>query len=439
MGEAVIDAGLLSGLGTCRCDDRLLALGFESLRRLSVHHPPTPHTTQPHLHPTLSHQPPHPLSSTPFQYSPITLTPSPPHPLSQFDSLPTRPGDDDHVRRLVLHSPVPVSSQRYTDPHVKANALLQAHFSRKHVGGDMAIDQQKVVRQSLRLLHAAVDVIASSGWLAPAVAAMEMSQMVTQGMWDKDSPLLQLPHFTRDKARVSVVMGGGGGGVLVECVCKLTGASVDCCPHCHPHGHPHCRPYCHPHCYPRCYPHCHPHILTPTCQPPPPLFPQECKEAGVETVFDLLDLEDAKRDALLGMSETEMADVARVCNRYPDVQLAFQLSAPRVAEGEAVQVAVELEREWEGDVPPVDAPLFPGRRDEGWWLVVGDPASNQLLAIKKVTLGLKNRTNLQFKAPGEGGVPRWVVVCCGGLWRGQWCAYHASASFTPIIGVLLYY
>lgn len=27
---------------------------------------------------------------------------------------------------------------------------------------------------------------------------MELSQMVTQGMWDRDSMLLQLPHFTKE-------------------------------------------------------------------------------------------------------------------------------------------------------------------------------------------------------------------------------------------------
>lgn len=45
-------------------------------------------------------------------------------------------------------------------------------------------------------LQAIVDVVASSGWLHPALAAMEMCQMVVQGQWEKDSPLLQLPHIT---------------------------------------------------------------------------------------------------------------------------------------------------------------------------------------------------------------------------------------------------
>lgn len=49
---------------------------------------------------------------------------------------------------------------------------------------------------SVPLLQAVVDVVASSGWLHPALAAMEMCQMVVQGQWEKDSPLLQLPHIT---------------------------------------------------------------------------------------------------------------------------------------------------------------------------------------------------------------------------------------------------
>lgn len=61
----------------------------------------------------------------------------------------------------------------------------------------MSLDQRTVVAESVRLLQACVDVIASHGWLSPALVAMEMSQMVTQAMWDKDSVLLQLPHFTK--------------------------------------------------------------------------------------------------------------------------------------------------------------------------------------------------------------------------------------------------
>ena len=42
------------------------------------------------------------------------------------------------------------------------------------------------------------DVISSQSWLRPALASMELSQMIVQGQWDKDSVLLQIPHFNEE-------------------------------------------------------------------------------------------------------------------------------------------------------------------------------------------------------------------------------------------------
>ena len=55
--------------------------------------------------------------------------------------------------------------------------------------------------QAIRLIQACVDVLSSNGWLSPALAAMELAQMVTQAMWGKDSYLKQLPHFTADTVK----------------------------------------------------------------------------------------------------------------------------------------------------------------------------------------------------------------------------------------------
>jgi pre-mRNA-splicing helicase BRR2 len=57
----------------------------------------------------------------------------------------------------------------------------------------------------------------------------------------------------------------------------------------------------------------------------------------------------------------------------------------------------------------VCAPLFPGTKTEGWWLVVGDRTSNALLAIKRVTLGTKARVKLDFVAPDTVGEHEFVL------------------------------
>jgi pre-mRNA-splicing helicase BRR2 len=115
---------------------------------------------------------------------------------SEFDQLPIRRKEAGVLRKLAAHLPLKIESQKWNDPHVKANVLLQSHFSRRQITSDLADDQKLVVESTARLLQAAVDVISASGWLTPALAAMELSQMCTQAVWDSDPVLKQLPHVT---------------------------------------------------------------------------------------------------------------------------------------------------------------------------------------------------------------------------------------------------
>jgi pre-mRNA-splicing helicase BRR2 len=196
----------------------------------------------------------------------------------------------------------------------------------------MEADQAVVLDKAPRLLQAMVDVISSSGWLAPALATMELSQMCVQALWDRDSVLLQLPHVTREVAK-------------------------------------------------------------------------RCEKAGVESVFDLMDMEDDERTELLKMPPAQLADVARVCNRYPNIDVAHEVvDADEVASGDSVTVLVQLQREGEEDerVPKVHAPHFPKDKEEGWWLVIGDVAANSLVCIKRITLQLKAKVKLEFVAPEPG-------------------------------------
>lgn len=250
---------------------------------------------------------------------------------TEFDTLPMRPGEEDATRAILRHSPLSLETPRYDEPHTKAHALLQAHFSRRTLSGDMALDKRNVVLASLRLLGAMVDVIASSGWLNPALAAMEMCQMVVQGMWAKESPLLQLPHVTEELA-------------------------------------------------------------------------QRAKDHGIESVFDLLEMDDADRRALLNMSEQQLEEVAQVCNRYPSIELSYEVEEQDdILVGDDVTMQISLEREIEEELRPVDAPRFPKQKDEAWWLVIGHAKSNQLLAIKRVTFQYRTKVKLAFSAPESAG------------------------------------
>ena len=67
---------------------------------------------------------------------------------------------------------------------------------------------------------------------------------------------------------------------------------------------------------------------------------------GVEGVFDIMELEDEERNKLLAMTDVQMADVARFCNRYPNIELAYDvLDKEGLQSGKPVNIEVKLERE----------------------------------------------------------------------------------------------
>ena len=75
-------------------------------------------------------------------------------------------GEDEQVRKLLLHAPLAVDSPKWTDPHTKVNALLQSHFSRTTIpSGDLAADQRTVLQQTTRLLQVCHVVIVRLGAL----------------------------------------------------------------------------------------------------------------------------------------------------------------------------------------------------------------------------------------------------------------------------------
>ncbi|NWH76064.1 U520 helicase, partial [Piaya cayana] len=248
---------------------------------------------------------------------------------AEYENIPIRHHEDNLLRQLSQKVPHKLTNPKFNDPHVKTNLLLQAHLSRMQLSAELQSDTEEILSKAIRLIQACVDVLSSNGWLSPALAAMELAQMVTQAMWSKDSYLKQLPHFTSE------------------------------------------------------------HI-------------KRCTDKGVESVFDIMEMEDEDRNALLQLSDAQIADVARFCNRYPNIELSYEVvEKESIRSGGPVVVLVQLERE-EEVTGPVIAPLFPQKREEGWWVVIGDSKSNSLISIKRLTLQQKAKVKLDFVAPATG-------------------------------------
>jgi pre-mRNA-splicing helicase BRR2 len=277
---------------------------------------------------------------------------------TEFESIQMRRHEDHILRRVYDRVPVKMSQPAFDSPHFKALVLLQAHFSRMQLPIDLAKDQEVIVSKVLNLLSATVDVLSSEGHLN-AMNAMEMSQMVVQAMWDRDSPLKQIPHFTPEVIQVANEF---------KYVLKRDDNQS----------------------------------------------PANSPFSRINDIFEFMEAMDPSENKdyptlvkRLGLDNKQLAQAAAFTNeKYPSVELDFQVEDPEsITAGEPAYLKIKVERDVEEDEEPdttVHAPFYPGKKMENWWLVVGEEKTKSLLAIKRVTIGRKLEMRLEYVVPTPG-------------------------------------
>ena len=270
---------------------------------------------------------------------------------TEFESIQIRRHEDHILRRVYDRVPVKMAQPAYESPHFKAFVLLQAHFSRMQLPTDLAKDQEIILSKVLNLLSGCVDVLSSDGHLN-AMNAMEMSQMVVQAMWDRDSPLKQIPHFSPEVIKAA-------------------------------------------------------------------------NDFGAKDIFEFMDLMDPSENKdyekmvkRLGLDKKELAQAAAFTNnKYPNIEIDFEVEDPEnIATNSPAYLKISATRgdEDEDGEPDttVHAPFYPLKKMENWWLVVGDESTKNLLAIKRVTIGKKLETRLEFVPTRVGEQELTLYLMC---------------------------
>mmetsp|Transcript_13654 Transcript_13654/g.49673 ORF Transcript_13654/g.49673 Transcript_13654/m.49673 type:complete len:2207 (-) Transcript_13654:489-7109(-) len=281
---------------------------------------------------------------------------------SEFDELPVRHNEDKLNAALAESVYLPVDVRTADDPHTKANLLFQAHLSRLPLPvSDYFTDTKSVLDNSVRIIQAMVDAAADAGWLSTTMSIMHMLQMFVQAAWGHESSLLTLPHV-------------------------------------------------------------YPNVV------------EEFNRVGIYHVPQLVELildsspkaSQRKREVLTTMREAignprKCDELLNVCRRLPVISVETSASKvdrePRVRNDRTVQWKLDIklrraagknaklgsgQKESErskGGAPRVYAPLFPKIKEEGWWLVVGEPQTQELFALKRASFAGFLSTSLTFIIP----------------------------------------
>lgn len=281
---------------------------------------------------------------------------------TEFGELPSRFGEEERLASLAKHLKFPISTGGgdYSQAHVKANVLLQVHFSKQHDKLSPALreDLDFILSHAVRLIHAMVDVISSNGWLKPALAAMDLAQMVVQAQWNSESPLLQIPFFTK------------------QILSKLEKMELE------------------------------EDVET-------PLDILSMDDAARK---ELLPFDTAKMSAVAKFcnSYPDVNVQTKVANNGKNIPSGSTVSVKVQLEREGADD--DEEEDAENELGLVNACHYPVKKAENWWVVLGDAKKNTLLSIKRVPFASAKATvQLEFAAPEQLGEYAFqlYVICDG--------------------------
>ncbi|KAH7123827.1 Sec63 Brl domain-containing protein [Dendryphion nanum] len=268
---------------------------------------------------------------------------------TEFEDVQIRRHEAHILERIYDRVPYKMQEPNFETPHFKAFVLLQAHFSRMQLPVDLAKDQEHIIKKVLTILSASVDVLSSEGHLN-AMNAMEISQMTVQAMWQKDSPLKQIPHFDNDTVKAAQQFS-------INDIYEFMDA----------------------------------------------MDPDENKDYA--SLVKALALNNKQ------LSEAATFTNEYYPNVELEHQL---LDPDSVTANSPSHLAIKITRELDDDDEPkqdVHAPFYPADKTENFWLVVGDQKARTLLAIKKVTVGRSLQTKLEFTVtePGKQELTLYLV------------------------------
>jgi|LauGreDrversion4_2_1035121.scaffolds.fasta_scaffold12363_2 pre-mRNA-splicing helicase BRR2 len=76
----------------------------------------------------------------------------------------------------------------------------------------------------------------------------------------------------------------------------------------------------------------------------------DLKKVKVEDIIDFMNMdEDVRTKVMHGITETQMAYIADVCNRYPTIEIDFSLDEKQYKDGETAELTVNIRRPDEED------------------------------------------------------------------------------------------
>ncbi|KAI8983869.1 Sec63 Brl domain-containing protein [Pilobolus umbonatus] len=275
----------------------------------------------------------------------------------EYEELPARCNEDLLNQEIERFIPYNVKgTPNFISPHVKAYVLIQAHISRLQLpSSDYITDQVTVLDSAIRFSQAMIDVAADNGYLSTSLTIMNMLQCIKQARWQEESSLLTLPSIENGMLKHIKYKGKG-----IQCLAELT-------------------------------------MYT---------------DNQIKQIFS----------QVRALDHNKVNEICRVVNRLPVIDIKAKIESQKefLVPESTYSISINLQRKKKSNQPHdgrIYSPLFPKPQYESWWVVLGDAANDELLALKRVsmrngpneTLSNHINTSITFDTPAHFGQHKYTL------------------------------
>ena len=162
----------------------------------------------------------------------------------------------------------------------------------------------------------------------------------------------------------------------------------------------------------------------------------QCKEIEVEDISDFVNLDERDRNTLLSHLDKEnIAKIANVCNRYPEINLEIKFidDNNNFNLGDNICAEIILNRTLidnsnNGILTNVYSNYYPKVKEENWWIIIGDEVSNKLFFIRKLYFNKSLKIPVNFEGPESEGIYSYKVFLICDSWIG--CDQEENFEFS---------
>jgi translocation protein SEC63 len=104
---------------------------------------------------------------------------------------------------------------------MKVKTLLYAHLLQEPIPASLKADAEHILQHSHRLLNGLLNICMEQRFVTATINCIEVSQLLTQGLWFHSNQLLQVPHFDQQQVKLISHKLSKTPGSLIEKVKEL--------------------------------------------------------------------------------------------------------------------------------------------------------------------------------------------------------------------------